>query len=374
MFKTVQLLVVLASVSACSSVTSVVQKIEGVREQEKPLTVRWAKNLDPVYETGNLPIHLGAPSIDDNGVRLYIADGSGEMTAYSLEDGRELWQFSDGGTSHAGATVSNEILYYGTSQGRLISRNATSGELLWSIDLGASIETSPTIAGGRLFVQLRNHQIFALDATTGKILWAYKRSVPLLTTLQRASRPVVWQNKIYVGFADGSVAAFNVEEGVMLWERKISNGDKFVDVDMSPTFFNNQLWIGSSSNDVHVLEPKTGRTLRTLNFSSSHQPLRYGDALIFGTTNGEVVGVNSNGKTVMKFKVSDNQISSVTNWKSGYVVTDVEGRVFFVDGQEGNILWSHHLGHAASGIFATPATGPGRLALLSSRNRLYVFE
>ncbi len=348
--------------------------LEGVREDRAPLTVRWAKNLDPIYETGNMPIHLGAPAIDKSATRLFMADGAGHLTAYALEDGRELWQVTDGGTSHAGATYLDDNLYYGTSEGRLLSRKSDSGELNWSIDLGASIESAPTISGGRLFVHLRNHQIFALDAVTGKILWAYKRSVPLLTTLQRASKPVVWKNKLYIGFADGSVAAFNVEEGLLLWERKISNGDKFVDVDMTPTFFNGQLWIGSSSNDLQVLDPKNGRTIRTLPFISGYEPSKLGESLIFGSTNGELIGVNSDGKFLFKYKVSEHQISSVSNWKNGYVATDVEGHVYFVSSDEGQVLWSHHLGHDASGIFAGPVLTKSRLALLSSRNRLYIFE
>ncbi len=358
------------SLSSCSFLST----LEGVREAQAPLTVRWAKNLDPVYETGNLPIHLGAPAVDSSATRLFMADGSGHMTAYSLENGRDLWQVNDGGTSHAGATYFEDVLYYGTSEGRLISRNSSNGDLNWSIDLGASVESSPTISGGRLFIQLRNHQIFALDAATGKILWAYKRSVPLLTTLQRASKPRIWKNKLYIGFADGSVAAFNIEEGLLLWERKISNGDKFVDVDMTPTFFNEQLWVGSSSNDMHVLDPKNGRTVRTLSFISGYEPLKLGESLIFGTSNGELIGVNNNGKTIFKYKVSEHQISSVSNWKNGFVATDVEGNMYFVGSEEGKVLWSHHLGHEASGIFAGPVLTKSKLALLSSRNRLYIFE
>ncbi len=356
--------------SSCSHLSL----LEGVKSERAPLIVSWAKNLDPVYETGNLPIHLGAPAIDTSATRLFMADGAGKMSSYSLDNGRELWHAKDDGTSHAGATINDEILYYGTSEGRLLSRNSDSGDLNWSIDLGAPIESSPTISGGRLFVQLRNHQVFALDATTGKILWAYKRSVPLLTTLQRASKPIVYRNKLYVGFADGSVAAFNVEEGILLWERKISNGDKFVDVDMTPTFFNDQLWIGSSSNDLHVLDPKNGRTIRTLPFISGYEPLKFGDTLIYGTNNGEIIGVNSAGKTVLKFKVSDFQVSSVTNWKNGYVATDVEGHLYFINAEDGHVEWKHHLGHDASGIFAGPATTKDKFALLSSRNRLYVFQ
>lgn len=362
-------LVAVFGLTACSNFS--LDQIEGVREDSAPLNVRWAKNLDPIYETGNLPIHLGAPVI--SGERLFMSNGSGDLTVYALSDGRELWSVKDGGTSHAAALVSGDTVYYGTADGRLYSRKATDGTEQWVIDLGASIEAQPTFANGRLFVHLRNHQIFALDASTGKILWAYKRSVPLLTTLQRAAKPVIWNNKLYLGFADGTVASFNVEEGVMLWERKISTGDKFIDVDMTPTFFNSQLWIGSSSGELHVLDPKTGRNIRTVDLISSHQPLQFGESLLYGTNRGELVGVNSNGKIVMRHLVADAQISSVEKWKDGFVVTDVEANLYYVL-NDGSVSWRKHLGHSASGIFAKPAVSGDRYALLSSRHRLYVFQ
>jgi len=87
-----------------------------------------------------------------------------------------------------------------------------------------------------------------------------------------------------------------------------------------------------------------------------------------------MVGVNSDGKTVLKYKVSDFQVSSVTNWKNGYVVTDVEGHLYYINAEDGHVEWKHHLGHDASGIFAGPVTTKDKFALLSSRNRLYVFQ
>jgi outer membrane protein assembly factor BamB len=371
MFVKSLLLALIFASAACARLGLDNLDISGVKPTQQPMQVRWAKNLDPVFETGNLPIHLGAPVIE--GERLFMADGSGRMSAYALENGRELWQQEDNGSSHAGVLVAEDKLYYGTSEGRFFSRLISDGQLLWAVDLGAAVESKATLAGGRLFVHLRNHQIFALDAQTGKILWAYKRSVPLLTTLQKASAPVVSGNRLYVGFADGNVVAFNVEEGVLLWERKISVGDKFIDVDMTPTFFHNELWVGSSSNDLHVLDPKTGRTIRTVDLISSHSPLKYGEVLIYGTHRGEIVAVNRLGKITLRYAVSKNQISSVNQWKEGFAVTDVEGNLFYVSAQDGNILWQKHLGHSASGIFAKPAVSATRFALLSSRHRLYVF-
>src|SRR5690606_9929908 len=117
-------------------------------------------------------------------------------------------------------------------EGRVFARHYLTGQLKYAVDLGASVETEGAVYKGRILFQLRNHQIFALDALTGKILWGHKRSVPFMTTLQRASTPAFVDNKVIVGMADGVVVALSLDDGSLLWERKIGTAAKFVDVDV----------------------------------------------------------------------------------------------------------------------------------------------
>lgn len=332
----------------------------------------WIKNLDPIYETGNLPIALNSPLIHEG--LVYVGKSTGHMMAYQLSNGRKVWTKRENGGYHSKPVPYKDQIIYGNIEGRVSSRHYLTGKLKYSVDLDASVESPPVIYRGRMFFHLRNHKIFCLDVKTGKILWAYKRSVPYLTTLQRVSTPVVYRNKVYVGFADGYVASFGVEDGILLWEKKIANGNKFVDVDMTPVINGNRLYISSLSSQLNVLNAQTGALLQTVPLTPSRSPLVTKGGILIGTLDGELVFLNKSLRQVYKRKISDFSISSIENWKNHYVVTTAGKTVFFVDKSTLKEVERFDLGHSSSAVFGDTQVSDGKLAFLSSRNRLYVFE
>jgi hypothetical protein len=77
MIKIFSLFVLLFLVS-CSSMKGFSHLFDSTRESEKEFKVLWAKNLDPVYETGNLPISLQSPMIKD-GLNLRMVGKFGRV-------------------------------------------------------------------------------------------------------------------------------------------------------------------------------------------------------------------------------------------------------------------------------------------------------
>jgi outer membrane protein assembly factor BamB len=344
--------------------------LKGPRPEKKAFRPIWIKNHDPGYDTGNLPIGLQSPVIHQ-GI-LYIGHNSGYMFAYELENGRTVWSTKDKGAYHAAPVVYDESVIYGTVEGRVYRRHRLNGKLEYEVDLGASIESEPVIAKGRLFVHTRNHKIFCLDVKTGKILWAYRRSVPFLTTLQRVSRPLIRENKLYVGFADGVVAAFSIEEGILLWETKVGEGSKFVDVDARPYFYRGKILIGPQRGQFAVINPINGMLERRLPYQVSREPMIWKNRLILPTVDGELVFLDKNFKKENLIKISKAGISSIVPWKNGLAVSTVEGELFYLDGP--TVAERIHFGHEASAVFSRLQVSEETLALFSSRNRLYVFQ
>jgi outer membrane protein assembly factor BamB len=346
--------------------------VEGIREKGTEFHPLWIKNHDPIYESGNLPIALNSPLIHEDSV--FAGNGNGEMVAYDLKDGREIWRQKDKGGYFSQPVVYNEFLVYGTNEGRLYARHTITGELKYAVDLGASVESQPVIYKGRMFIHTRNHKIFSLDAQSGKILWAYKRSVPYTTTLQRVSRPLVVGDKIIVGFADGHVAAFSLEEGVLLWESRINDGSKFVDVDATPVVHQGKLYMASHSGPLTVMDPLSGNILRKLDYNVTRAPISHGNSLVFGTVDGELVHLDENFKEVKKVKLSKDALSSIVWWKKKLVVSTSSGKIFLVWPKNFQSIESFSLGHSHSAIFGNLQVGENKLATISSRNRLYVFR
>lgn len=355
-----------------SSCSTVKKHVHAVRPEEKVFNLMWTRNYDPIYETGNLPIALQSPYMHE-GI-LYIGNNSGYMTAHEGQNGRSIWTSYEKGQFHGVPVVHKESVIYGTTEGRIFSRHYLTGKLNYEVEVGASIESKGTVYKGRIFFQLRNHAIICLDVETGKILWTYKRSVPYLTTVQRVSTPTIYRNKIYVGFADGNIVSLSVEEGILLWERKLSTGNKFVDVDMTPVFSNNQLFIGSLAGELFVLQPDTGRILRKFDHVVTRSPILVGDSMIFGNSKGEVVALDDQLNETVHMKVSDKGVSSLIFWKNKVIAATLDGRMVVLDPKSLNIEEQFYFGHPSSAVFGDLQVSEGKLAVMSSRNRLYVFK
>ena len=363
-----RIIILLFFLSACGSLDWIRQK----RPAKKPATLGWIKNNDPPYETGNLPIALNSPLIF-RGI-LYAGKNNGHMMAYELENGRTVWKKYDRGNYHSSPVAYGDYIIYGTTEGRVYARHYLTGDLKYSVDLDSSIESDAVIHDGRLLFHLRNYKIFCLDVKTGKVLWAYKRSIPYPTTSQRVSRPRVWKNRLFVGLADGNLAAFSLEDGQLLWESNLAVGDKFIDVDTTPVLIDGQLFASSLSGYLSVIDPQTGSIIRRLNYNILRAPLVEKKRILLGTSDGKIVHLNRNFELIREKKLSNLGIASMRYWKKHLAVTTMAGEFLLINPQTFNLVFHKHLGHSHSTVFGDLKTGEGKLAFISSRNRLYVFR
>lgn len=362
----------LCIILALSSCSKIPLKFEGVKPKEKIFKATWIKNLDVPYSSGNMPIGLQSPLISQE--MLYIGYNGGAMFAYDITNGRTVWQKLEGHPYHSAPITHGKKLIYGNIEGRLFARDRLSGELIYAVDLGAAVESQPVFYKGRVIVHTRNHKIVCLDAETGKILWAYKRSVPFLTTLQRASRPVLLNNRVFVGFADGFVASFTLEEGVLLWESKVVDGSKFIDVDTHPLVFKGKLIVGAQTGQLTVLNPTGGIVERKLDLSISRSPVVIGSSLLVGTTEGELVLLDDRFNILKRKKITDDGVTSMGVWKNYLIASTTGGQLMAVTRDLSEVVETFNFGASSSALFGRLEISKGKLAAYSSRNRLYVFE
>ncbi|MGE3608204.1 MAG: PQQ-binding-like beta-propeller repeat protein [Bacteriovoracaceae bacterium] len=341
-------------------------------QEKKILSVVWSKNLDSNYVSGNLPIGVGAPRIFQDIV--YMGSMDGVMSAYDLESGRTLWSIKEKSELGAPAEFFNDHIAYGGLSGRLYVRHYLTGKLKYAIDLSAPIESAPVYFNGRLIIYLRGHQIAYLDAETGKILWVYKRAVPVTTTLQRTTKPLFLGNKVILGFADGYIGALSTDEGLLVWETKIVETSKFVDVDINPTLVGGVIVTGSPSGELKAINPDNGAIAQSYGVSVMSHPVVRGDQLILGSNDGEVLLMNVGGEVLKKVKISKAPVSALAWWKGNIVAASFDGKLRVVDPLSMKVLDEFALGYEYSSVFSDLVVSEDYLAVYSSRNRLYVFH
>lgn len=366
-------LFLLLLITSCGSLKSLKSLKPSAPEKETNFfQVAWSKNLDPEYVSGNLPIGTGAPRIFNDIV--YQGSLTGVMNAYDLETGRALWSQDEKTALGAPVAFFSDHIAYGGLSGRLFVRHYLTGKLKYAIDLGAPIESAPYFYDGRLLVYLRGHQLVHMDAETGKILWVYKRAVPITTTLQRTTKPLIIGSKIIVGFADGFLGALSRDEGLLLWETKLVEQGKFVDVDLNPLLAGGAVISGSPSGELKAVNPDSGAISRSYSVSAMAHPVLKGQQLIIGTNSGEVILMNLNGDILKKVKISDQPVSAVGWWKENLVAASFDGMIRAVDPLTLKVIGKFALGYEYSAIYSDLAIEEDYMAIYTSRNHLYVFR
>ena len=348
-------------------------KLQKIEKPKNQLKVIWNKNLDPIYEAGNLPISSHSPLLFQD--LVFVGDLRGFFSVFNLENGREIWKVKETAAIVSTPVISQDQVIYGTKMGRLFSRHYFTSELKWSLELGESIEGQPFVYQDRLFVYVRDHRLVCLDVSTGKLLWSYQRSVPFTTTFQRVAPLIGYQNSVIVGFADGFIAALSVNEGLVTWETKVNFSTRFVDVDSRPLILNDKLVVTSGTMDLTFLNLNSGEIIKTLPYQSFTSPLFVNNEIIIGSVDGQIVRLDQDGQVVYQSQISTEAISSIAELDGKISASSYKGELFLLDAKSLTIFDKFMLGsYTHSNIFGQISTQQNYLGILSSRSRLYLMN
>ncbi|HEY9036138.1 MAG TPA: outer membrane protein assembly factor BamB [Pseudomonadales bacterium] len=195
---------------------------------------------------------------------VYAASVDGDVEAYDLASGDELWSMEVGSALSAGVAVSGDRLFVGTQAGEMVALRSSSGEFLWATELGSQVDSAPTADRERVYVQTVDGKVIALDAETGYRLWAYDGQQPVLTQRGTAT-PVLDGDTLYTGLDNGKVIALDARTGQMRWEGRVavpqgrSEIDRMVDVDGSPLVAAARVYAVSLQGNLVAFNRSSGR-------------------------------------------------------------------------------------------------------------------
>jgi outer membrane protein assembly factor BamB len=343
------------------------------------MSPEYVENIDPFYRPGSLPIGYATPYMGDDG--LYFGTPDGEVKKYDYFKKRSQLINQETAAVFGRPLVQDGILYYGTQGAEIVAFDLNQKKELFRTKVSAPSESSMVIAQNRLFTVLRNHGLISMDAKTGKVLWFYKRSVPTLTTLQRVAVPVIVGQKIYLGFADGFLCALRLEDGSLQWEQKLSVPSKFQDVDFSVVIQGKYVWAAVTGQSVKLMYLENGLIERSFEIAPTSNLLSVGEAeVMVGSSKGHLHLLSSSVADVKEWSISKKPIGSLALWKQQLLAVDFSGKVQTFakesNGMEfGKIaLKSFEMGSQWSSLLGDIEVKNNRFSLISSRNRLYVFE
>lgn len=150
-------------------------------------------------------------------------------------------------------------------------RNVTGLKQVCSYALpeNSTFESSLVEIGGTLYFTSPT-STYALDATNCRLKWSQKHDMPGNPGTVRGV--AIEGNRLFRGFRDGTLIAYDIDNGPQIWSTKLTAPDGRVAViALSPLAWNGMVFIGTSGGEtncacfVAALNAATGKTLWTFN-------------------------------------------------------------------------------------------------------------
>jgi outer membrane protein assembly factor BamB len=304
-----------------------------------------------------------------SGGTIYVASTDGEIAAVDRNSGKTQWKTDVETALSGGVGVYEDALLLGSSEGFVLKLDAKSGAGLWSTPLRGEILAPPQSNGKVVVVQTNDGKLQGLEFTTGKILWTYDSNVPVLT-VRGTSSPIVRNDVVYAGFANGRVLAFNTQTGAIVWEVRVaiaqgrSEIERLVDIDGSMELAGNELYAASYQGNVVAIDVDTGSKMWQQKVSSySGVSQGFGNVYV-ADEDGTLTAYLRNGGGVRwnQDALAFRELSRPTPVGSYVAVADFEGYVHVLSQMEGDFV----------GRVRVDSDG-ARADMLSDGNVLYVF-
>ena len=188
-----------------------------------------------------------SPSVGDGMVFAQIADN--EIGAFNNSNGRSLWNFTSGGSTHfvadAGGVSQSVTVYFGVgssptfaddkvfvgwTDGNVYALNASSGSKIWTFttdtsrishpalySIGNEVRSAPTVVNGVVYVGSDNGYLYALNASSGYKIWSYGANSSI------GSIPAVVNDKVYFSAYDRYIYSLNITDGTKEWNYTCGN-------------------------------------------------------------------------------------------------------------------------------------------------------
>lgn len=259
----------------------------------------------------------------------YVIVGSfdNKLHAFNRSTGQQAWEYVAGGSIIGGATVYDNIIYFGASDSRVYAIRPTDAgaEVVWNPVISThGIWGSPVVDEQHVYVGSMDHHVYALDRQTGELVWDHDMGAAVpggvslagdlllvggvakkLSALQTSSGNVIWEHQfnqwvwgealvdagvIYVTTLDGQVHAVNPQDGSVRWDAQLEGAMR-----AGPSMSGDYLVVGTDTGNIYRLAKTDGKAekLYAAAGASILAPIAVlGNQVFVGTTTATVIALD----------------------------------------------------------------------------------
>jgi outer membrane protein assembly factor BamB len=332
----------LLTLGACSKDKKKVDQPTELTDIKNP-TVRIQKVWGASVGGGGKKLRLGL-GLTTSENRLYAAGRDGDVAAFDLKTGKQLWRTETKLALAGGTGAGGEIVAVGSADGQVVALTAADGKERWRADVKGEILSSPAVANKEVIVRTVDGKLRALSAADGKEVWSTEQQIPRLT-LRGVAAPVVARDVAISGFDNGRVLAVSLTDGATVWDSPVSPShgrtelDRLNDIDAAVKVLGDDVFVAGFQGRAAMLALDSGQIWWTRDLSSYRGVDVDEEQMYVSTSNGELVALKRrSGTEVWRNESLKFRSLSAPAVAGDYVaVADLEGYVHWFDRATGTV-------------------------------------
>lgn len=169
--------------------------------------------------------------------RIFVGDAYGLILALDRLTGNVIWRTqvgnpdrkswfdvsnrSDPSFVSGGIGVGTNKVFVGTVRGELIALDIDDGTEIWRETLSGEILAPAVAESDVVVVQTADGKMYALESETGESRWVFDTQDPIVS-LRGTAYPAISEGYAFAGFANGTLAAVELERGIPLWQQRLT--------------------------------------------------------------------------------------------------------------------------------------------------------
>ena len=276
--------------------------------------------------------------------RIFFSNNEKSLYVVSSENGKLLKKLEVQLGIHSGVSATEDIILYGSQEDTVTAVDINTNEVVWQRILSSEILAISEIINNRAYVRTSDSKIYAFDAGTGEIRWQSIHITPSLT-IRGVSKQIIGDTALYVGFDDGKVFAYNLDNGGVIWRVDISSKkgktviDRLSDIDGNIKYSDGIIYAVSYQGKVSAIDSSDGKVIWSKE-GSSYYGIDVDDKHLFYTDDiGRIFCLDKfSGKIVwLQDSLSMRLISSPVVYMNNIFVADIEGYIHILNPLSGVI-------------------------------------
>lgn len=338
----VAMMAAMLALAACDSKDKKLEKPAELTDIKNP-TVRIQKLWGASVGGGGkkLRLGLGLAASED---RLFAAGRDGDVAAFDLKTGKQLWRVQTKLVLSGGTGAGNDAVAVGSADGQVVVIGASDGKERWRHAVKGEILSAPAISSTEVIVRTVDGTLRALALVDGSELWTAEQQIPRLT-LRGTAAPVVARDVVISGFDNGRVLAVNITDGATVWDSPVSPShgrtelERLNDIDAAVKVVGDDVFVAGFQGRAAMLALESGQIWWTRDVSSYRGVDVDDEQMYVSSSTGELLALKRrSGQPVWNNDLLKRRSLSAPVVVGDYVVAaDLEGYLHWFDRTTGTL-------------------------------------